>query len=292
MSNIVLCDSTNNSLFICNIKNSYLSSVSLDENSKCYKNNNFTNTNDFLYVANYSSGIISIIDKSTFRCINSFYGGANPKDLLLLYNYIFVVCGGSNTVDVFDKNTLTLLVTIPVRDFPCNIQFNSKKNQVLVTSFLGSSISVIDVDNLLEVDVIESVDYPTKIIVSQKHNILISCESCLADEKGYLEFFSLEDYSSILRIPLGKSPVDICLEDDYVYVTSLDDGTVSIFDLNKLDIDSKIYIGGALSCICKCGKYLSVVDKESLSLIIVDLERCVKRKIALGEEPNAINVLI
>ncbi|MEG0295478.1 MAG: YncE family protein [Clostridium sp.] len=288
MNNIVLCDSTRSLLIKCDIDSAKLEAVPLASYGKPCAPHDLIVGNDKIYVANSISNTISIIDKKTFMSIDSIYGGSIPEDVLLVSNYLFVACGGTNSVDVLDVETLNLLVTIPVKNFPHCLAYDSYKNRVFVANFIDSSISVIDVNTLNEVTNIKSKFYPTKILISQKYNMLICCESCLGDKHGYLELYSLSNLKSIKKIELGKNPIDMCIDEEKIYVTNFDDGTISVIRLIDLFLEGAMFIGGNLRGICKVDKYLCVGDKKNLKLIICDLERCAKKIIALGGEPNAI----
>lgn len=288
MNNIVLCDSTRSLLIKCDIDSAKLEVVPLGSYGKPCAPHDLIVGNDKIYVANSINNTISIIDKDTFKSINCVYGGSIPEDIIIASSYLFVACGGTNSVDVLDSEKLDLLVTIPVKNFPHCLAYDSLENRIFVANFNDSSISVIDVETLNEVAIIRSKYYPTKIIVSEVNNVLLSCESCLGDKHGYLEVYSLSDLHSIKKIDLGKNPIDMCIDEEKIYVTNFDDGTVSIIRFADFILEGTVFIGGNLRGICKVDNKLCLGDKKNSRLIIYDVDRCTKKIIALGGEPNAI----
>jgi YVTN family beta-propeller protein len=66
-----------------------------------------------LYVSNWSSRTVSIIDARARRVIATIDVGANPNDMLLSPDgRLFVACSGDNTVDVIDTRKLAVIERI------------------------------------------------------------------------------------------------------------------------------------------------------------------------------------
>lgn len=292
MEKVVVCDSSNNRLIMYDIEKSLLKTVHLGCYGESYSSHDFTIDEDKIYVANSTNNNVSIVDSVTFKCIGSFYGGAVPEDVLLVNNYIFVACSGTNSVDVIDKTSKSLLVTIPVRNFPHHIAYSEKMRKLYVTNFIDSSVSIIDIDSLKEVLNIKSKYYPTKTLVFESMNILLCCESCLGDKQGYLEIFNLETLKSECRIQVGKNPLDMCVSEGNLLISNYEEGTISVVDIIERRNIGTIYIGGNLSCINALNDYVYVGDTKEKKISIVNIKRATKRVIALGGEPNAIECLI
>lgn len=292
MENVLICDSTNNRLLIYDLKKSKLRTIFLEGHGESFGAHDLTIDQNRIYVVNSQNNSIIIINKNTFEFQESFYAGSIPTSIHRVADYIFIACEGTNSVDVISKDSLELLVTIPVRNYPHDIAYSSKNNTIFTANFMDSSISIIDAKDLKEIGNIKSKYYPTRILISEKHNCIISCESCLGDKQGFIEIFSLETLKPQTRIPVGINPLNICIDRDILYVSNFNDGTISILNLITKEIQGHLYIGGSLGPLCKLDNYLCIGDRKNCKLVLVNLEACTKRTIALGGEPNAIKFLL
>ncbi len=103
----------------------------------------FAPANNYVYVANYGSNDVSVIDGSTNKIVATIPVGKNP--ILLAYapsnQEIYVSNWGSSTVSAISSATNTIVATIPVGSGPQGIAFDPANNEILVTNYNFPSAS-------------------------------------------------------------------------------------------------------------------------------------------------------
>jgi YVTN family beta-propeller protein len=99
-----------------------------------------------VYVANFKSNTVSVIDTATNRAIATIPVGSQPSGLTvnLAGTYLYVANNAGNTVSVVNTATNTVIATIPVGDTPQGISVNPVGTRVYVANFGNSTVSVID----------------------------------------------------------------------------------------------------------------------------------------------------
>ena len=102
---------------------------------------------------------------------------------------------------------------------------------------------------------------------------------------------SKKDFSNLLKIKVGKSPVDIWEDNNKLYVSNFEDGTISIINLNLGKEVKKIYVGGMPRGIIKYKENIFVGDYGNQRIVKIDLENKKTKTIAVGKEPNAMILL-
>ena len=103
-----------------------------------------SNTN-MIYVANYKSGTVTVINGSNNSVIKTIKVGKWPIDICVdsKTNMIYVANGGNNTVSVINGKSNSVVAIIPVGNMPDGICVNPKTDIVYVSSQNDDTISVI-----------------------------------------------------------------------------------------------------------------------------------------------------
>lgn len=101
---------------------------------------------DKVFVANYNSASVSVIDGASNQVTGNISVGANPYDLCLntINGRIYVSNYGAGTVSVIDGATNQVLTTVSAGSFPQALCFNSTNNRVYVANYRNAQITVID----------------------------------------------------------------------------------------------------------------------------------------------------
>ena len=242
-----------------------------------------------IYTANNYSNSISLINEKTLMEEYNFYVGPYPNDLVYYKNRLYIACEEANAVIVYDLIGKKIVFKIPTGLWPHNIEVEKTRGLILVSNFEGNSISIIDGNINKKIGDIEALEYPTKIKVSKDGNKFYVCESYIGDSKsGYVEIFSMDTFKSLKRIEVGKSPMDIWEDEEFLYVSNFGEGTISIVDV-KLGVEiEKIIVGGMPKGILKYENILFVGDYLRGKVIVLDLESKITKTIAVGNEPNAM----
>lgn len=102
------------------------------------------NTN-MIYVANYKSGTVTVINGSNDSVLKKITVGKWPIDICvnLKTNMIYVANGGNNTVSVINGKSNSVVAMIPVGDIPDGICVNPNTNTVYVSNQDDGTVSVI-----------------------------------------------------------------------------------------------------------------------------------------------------
>lgn len=100
-----------------------------------------------VYVANYSSNTVSVVNTANNAVLATINVGTNPWGVSVSADgsKVFVSNQGSNNVSVISTATNTVVATIPVGVSPEGIVATPDGSKVYVTSLIGNSVSVIDV---------------------------------------------------------------------------------------------------------------------------------------------------
>ena len=103
----------------------------------------FDSANNRMYVGNYGSNYVSVIDTSTNTVDTTISVGNTPYDFAFdSANNRMCVTAGS--VSVIDTSTNTVSTTISVGSSPIGIAFDSANNRMYVANYGSDSVSVID----------------------------------------------------------------------------------------------------------------------------------------------------
>jgi YVTN family beta-propeller protein len=109
-----------------------------------------------LFVSNWSSESLSVIDTATNKVIRTLRIGMNPNDLKISADgRLFVACSNDNTVHVIDTKTLQILERIsttltplaPEGSTPDSLLIDDKRKLVYVANADNNSIAVIRISN-------------------------------------------------------------------------------------------------------------------------------------------------
>ena len=106
----------------------------------------FADESSNLYVSNYNSASISVINPDTNIAIDTITVGQTPKGMA--YNpdkgYIYVANQASKSVSVIDVSSNRVIDSITVETSPSDVAYNRNNGYVYVTNFSSNSVSVID----------------------------------------------------------------------------------------------------------------------------------------------------
>lgn len=109
-----------------------------------------------------------------------------------------------------------------------------------------------------------------------------------------VEVYGYPEKKMLTTIPVGKNPRDILISEDkrLAFVNSLDEGTITVIDLETLKVSATIGVGEKPwdMKISPDGRYLYVTDYGGASVAVVDLGTMkVASKIKVGEAPAAMS---
>lgn len=289
MNSLLVCNTGSDSISKINIKDFSIENLLLKIGEKPTGPQGIYLNNGLIYTANNYNNSISVIEEKTLIEENSFYIGPYPNDLVYYNNRLYIACGEANAVIVYDLIEKKIVFKLPTGLWPHNIEVEKDRGLILVSNLQDNSVSVIDGSINKKIMDIETLEYPTKIKVSKDRSKFYVCESYIGDSKsGYVEVFSLENFKPLKRIKVGKSPMDMWDDGDFLYVSNFSDGTISIIDVNIGREIEKIVVGGMPKGILKYNNLLFIGDYLRSKVIVFDLKSRLTKAIAVGVEPNAM----
>ena len=98
-----------------------------------------------VYVADWDSSNVTVLNGSTGAVIAEVAVGANPDAMVLdPYGDVYVANSGSNNLSVISTTTQALTATIPDGAQPCALAFSTDSREVYVANFGSGTVSVID----------------------------------------------------------------------------------------------------------------------------------------------------
>lgn len=291
MKYLVVSNTASNSISRITISNLFLEELYLKSIDKPIGPSGSWVDENYIYTVNNYSNSISIINKKSFKEESSLYIGAHPNDLVKYKNFLYVACSESNIVSVYDLEEGKTAIDIPVNNWPYNIEISREKEIIFISNFQSNNLSIIDINQNKVVKEIQTFGYPTKIKISKNKKYVYVCDSFMGDNKdGYLEIFDLETLDSVVKIKVGRYPMDIEEDEGYLYVCNFGEGSISIIDKILLKEYKRIKIGGMPKSIIKYEENLYILDYLRGKLIIFNLLEEKIKAITVGEEPNAMTL--
>jgi YVTN family beta-propeller protein len=202
----------------------------------------------FLYVTNFSSASVSIIDTDRFREIDTVPVGKDPCDIAITPDgaFAYVVDGhpstGGNTVSVIETATNTVVATIPVGWAPRGIAITPDGGRVLVTNYSSNSVSVIATATNTVVHTIPVWTAPIDVEITPDGSR--AYVSNAGSNTGIIYVIDLAGYGVIRTIPLATRPrrLDVTPDGSSVYIAACTFPT-SVCDVVVLDTATETVAG-------------------------------------------------
>ena len=228
-------------------------------------------------IRSYSDTVITA--NSYNDSVSFFYGenliedkvisvGPKPNDLLMHDYKVYVICGESNSMVIYDLKEDKSIGEVATESWPHSIDMDFNNKLLFVSNLESDSITVISMDNYDTVENIQVPEYPTKIRVSNdKKRIYICCSYLGKDKRGYIDVINIGNFQKIARVMVGYSPIDMIEDDDNIYVSNFTEGTISVIAKRTYTVEKVIYVGGMPKGIFKYGSVLYVADYLKSKLI-------------------------
>jgi YVTN family beta-propeller protein len=137
-----------------------------------------------LFVSNWASESVSVIDTGTNKVIRTLHVGMNPNDMKLATDgRLFVACSNDNTIHVIDTKTLevierlstTLSPFAPEGSTPDAIEIDNKRKLLYVANADNNSIAVIRIavrGHSAVIGFIPTGWYPSALALAENNNTL------------------------------------------------------------------------------------------------------------------------
>lgn len=290
-------------LYVCNTSKDCITMVSLKPffKEKQIKLKNFRqissrvgphgicNYKNVILCANNYNNTVSIIDKSNFNNIESYYIGSHCNDVKTYDNKAYIVCGDCNNIVLFDLVNKNLVEQITCGNLPHSIEICKSKKILAVANMQSDSVTLLDCENMNNIKNIKVGAYPTKVGFSIDGNYLMVCESNIGtDGNGCINIISLKTFTTLSKIEVGKTSVDFCYDKGKCIVSNFGEGSISIVDIEKSKEISKIIVGGMPRGIVQNNGNVYIGDNYRNLIMKVNIFEKSKKAISIGGEPNGI----
>lgn len=212
---------------------------SIDVGTNPY-NSKLNKVNNKLYVSNFNSGNVSVINSITGVVSATISVGINPSEIEIDEdsNLVWVTNRGSNTVNYINSSTDTVVGTVSVGTLPFGIE--KVGNFIYVANQGSNNISIINtLTNLISSTF--SITTPRTFAYDFDKNDLWVV-GIGPDVVGKVD---LDTNTITATISVGSNPVDITYnaENQYIYVSNYSSNNVSIIDTNTLSIIGTVSVG-------------------------------------------------
>ena len=199
-----------------------------------------------LFVTNFASDEVSVIDTAGKRTKGDFYGGYEPVGIAITpaADKIFVTNLGGGLVKVIDANTYEIQDDIKVGDMPSNITISPNGYQAFVTNFGRGKIGRIDFIETSSHRILGQVEVgvrPLAAVVSALGDrLFVACG-------GSNELYIIDTASRkvIKQVPVGLGPDALALSPDgnTLYVSNSGSNDLSVVDLLDLKEVRRVSVG-------------------------------------------------
>lgn len=240
---LITYDSNNNNMYatiaanetvsvIDTLDNTISATVQLPEGSLAV-HIGFNPDNNQLYVADFGSSAVHIIDDQTNEVVKTISVGDRPWGVAYnpVYNKIYVTNSGSGTVSVIDIQTDEVVKTISLRTVgagqdsvpaqPRGVAVDSSNGRVYVTDLDLDRIYVISGSNDRVLNIIRNVDTPTEITYGSNHVMYI-----LGPNSVYV--INRNILQTTIPLPGEGADIEYDSNNQNVYVTDPNSGAIYV----------------------------------------------------------------
>ncbi|MFL6409799.1 MAG: hypothetical protein ACJ71K_00965 [Nitrososphaeraceae archaeon] len=198
--------------------------------------------NGNMYVANFLSNTVSVIDGNTNNVISTIPLGSNASPADIAFDSengkVYVTNYNAGTVSIIDGNTNQVIATIPgLGQGVFAIAYDSENGKVYVTNISAGTVSIIDGNTNQVIATIPVGGSPTAIAFNPNNeNIYV------ADGVNRVDVINPVTNIIIASVIVGNEPSGIAFDshNGNMYVTNFMSGTVSVVDTRTNTVTATI----------------------------------------------------
>ena len=249
-----------------------------------------------------SQNSLKIIDTATDKVVNTIALTGRPNQCAATPDghYVGVPIRDRNSIDIVDTE-LNRVVKVLSVSTPHNSYNAGSNDQMFVSSMGDHTIDLIDLKTMSYIESIPVGGIPRPYTVSRDRRVLYSA---LTDLHGFV-IASISDRKVIARVELPPAPPPSCPleprtpthglmlspDDKTLWVTSLGDSGVYVFDVATKKISKEIQTGKCPNwiTISPDGAYVAVSNSESDDCSIIDaITRREIARVKVGKGPKRL----
>ncbi|MEH7149806.1 hypothetical protein V7095_05075, partial [Bacillus thuringiensis] len=256
-----------------------------------------------LYIANYDSQNVSIVDETTFASIATI-PTANPRDIVASVNQMRVyVINTAGFVNAIDADTNNLFPAIPVGSFPLSLAIDDDANRLYVANRNTGNVSVIDTQSNGVIATFTNGLLNEAITLDQTHNLLYIAandSSISPGITGAVSVMNAADGTLVATIPVpglgvsGEDQLNIGVYEplQYAYVAEIANNAVAVIG-PSYNIIATIPVGAnpfGVAVEQGSGKvYVSNLNSQTVSIIDGN-SNTVIGTVTVGPNPRGISI--
>lgn len=180
---------------------------------------------DYVFAANWSQGVVDVIETSSNTIINSITSGAGTLKMKTSNNGQWVAASNyyNNTVSIINADNFQFITNISVGQGPRNIDFSSNDSLLYVANWTSGTLGVYSTTTWQEV-VEVTVDYwPQAVCALPGDDYVLVANFGYDLSYDHISVIRTSDWQVIARLQTGAGPEDIGLlgqNGEYIYVSN------------------------------------------------------------------------
>lgn len=284
-------------LIVASRKTNYLNNISLESyrSNRIYLEEEYTDITD---LDMYNGAIVAVskselffVDIENETILDKLETGITAEKIKIYRDDAFLLSSYSNSLIVYDLVEKEVKIVYKINDYPCSIEVDKEEGRIYITSFLGGTIQIFDCINHVQVNEINNLNYPTKVVISEDARYIFVIESyCTSYRNGVLSIFDKKSLTKIKIIKIGKIPSDLVQIDNILAVCNLDDSVINIIDLANYSV-TFIYICGMINRLVRKNDDIICSDYILGTIKLVDVKHNKEKIIAKANTPSAMIVV-
>jgi len=245
-----------------------------------------------LYVPNYESGSISVIDSNNMIIKDTIFldESSNPTKIVVDSNrhLVFVSDKISGVLTILDGVTGGVVDSIKIGDSLWALDINEATGKLYVSDLVKNEISIIDTVNLEIISSINVKASPWDVVVNQKTNMVYVASG--TSERIHVIDGNTD--SIIYEINPGVKPWGLSINEksNVLYVTSWDSNSITVIDLQNNEIIYEIpIVSGAWQMSTNQNNGVTIVSNEHTNeLYLLDENSRQFQTITVYDSPQAM----
>lgn len=196
-----------------------------------------------LYVANFASDSISVVDTVANKVIATITVGKGPRSVLFNTNgtLAYVANHQAGTVSIIDMSRKSAIASISVGKGPWGMAISANGANLFVTNFLDSTVSIINTAKRTVFDTIKVGNSPTAIVITPDGRYLF----VVSNQSNSVSVIDLSRCVISETIPVGQSPWGIAIssQQNRAYVSNEASNSVTVIDIATQKPIKEINVG-------------------------------------------------
>jgi YVTN family beta-propeller protein len=199
----------------------------------------------FVYVANVSSGTVSVIDIPTALVVATINVGGSPYEVAISPNgeQVYVTNLSGNDVSVIETANNAVVATIPVGQAPQSVAFTPKGTEAYVANSLSNNVSVIDTASQTVVATVPVQSGPVGVAMALTSNGTFAYVS--NSGSNTVSVIAVSSSTVVNTIQVGSAPawVAVTPNSSLAYVDNSGSNNVSVISVANNTVTATIPVG-------------------------------------------------